>query len=217
MAKNRNRNRRPARRPPFREPKPLILVVCEGRNTEPQYFEGFRDACANPRVYVEFERGAGVPKTIVDLAKELRDKNVADAKRADDENIIFEQIWCVFDVDDHPNLNQAIDKAQANKLRLAISNEAFELWLLLHFRESPGMKSRVDLRRMLKTFIPDYDKKVEIEAYLEGYFDAVSRAKKMWNDAGEAGGRWNRNPVTNVHELTESIRGNSDLESTQRS
>ncbi len=211
MAKHRNRDRRPARQAPFREPKPLILVVCEGKNTEPQYFEGFRNACENPRVYVEFERGAGVPKTIVDFAKELRQKNVKDSNRANDENVLFEEIWCVFDIDNHPNLNDAIIKARDNDLKLAISNESFELWLLLHFRENPGMQDRGGLRKTLRSFVPEYDKTVEIENYLPGYPEAVRRATRMWTDAVEAGEKWDRNPVTNVFELTETIRGTSEL------
>ncbi len=41
MPSRRDRDRRPGRRAPFREPKPVILIVCEGERTEPEYFEGF--------------------------------------------------------------------------------------------------------------------------------------------------------------------------------
>lgn len=37
----RERNRRHCRRPSFLEPKPTILIVCEGEKTEPQYLNGF--------------------------------------------------------------------------------------------------------------------------------------------------------------------------------
>ena len=38
-------HRRPGRRSPFREPRPIILIVCEGERTEREYFEGFARAC----------------------------------------------------------------------------------------------------------------------------------------------------------------------------
>ena len=212
MAKNRNRNRRPGRRTPFREPKPLILIVCEGKNTEPQYFKGFRDACENSRVYVTVKPDAGAPQSIVEIAKALKEESHENANRQDDENIRFEQVWCVFDVDEHPNLGQALEMARDNELRPAVSNESFELWLLLHFRENPGMKSRHQLRKMLEDFVPGYDKSIEISYYLPGYMEAVRRSQRMWQDAKESGENWARNPVTNVHELTESIRGESDLQ-----
>ena len=39
-SKRRERERRPARRTATREPKRRLLVVCEGRVTEPQYLRG---------------------------------------------------------------------------------------------------------------------------------------------------------------------------------
>lgn len=44
--------------------KPLMLVVCEGQETEPQYFDGFIGWCRNPRVTLRIEEAAGVPLTL---------------------------------------------------------------------------------------------------------------------------------------------------------
>ena len=44
MTARRNRTRSPARGRPRLEPKPLILVVCEGEKTEPNYFSSFKSA-----------------------------------------------------------------------------------------------------------------------------------------------------------------------------
>jgi hypothetical protein len=46
-----------------------------------------------------------------------------------------DEVWCVFDVDEHPKLAEARDQANANGIQLAVSNPCFELWLLLHFQE----------------------------------------------------------------------------------
>ena len=79
--------------------------------------------------------------------------------------------------------------------------------MLLHFRDQPGMQSRERLKQLVKQFMPDYDKKIDIDLYLPNYRDAVRRATRLWKDACEAGEFWTRNPVTNFHELTEFIRG----------
>ena len=162
MSKNRrNREREPARRAPFLDPKPRILVVCEGTNTEPQYLIGFKNSCQNPRVRVLIHPKHGVPKTLVELAKDEKKRSEKAAKREGDENLKFDSVWAVFDVDDHPHIPDAIQMARDNKIELAISNPSFELWLLLHFRESPGMKNRKSVNRLLKTYLQNYDKVVD--------------------------------------------------------
>ena len=203
----RDRDRRPARRQPFKDPKPRILVVCEGRFSEPEYLNGLIIACANPRVSVEIKPGSGVPKTIVEFAKELKLQNRQEAKRGNDENILYESIWCVFDIDDHPNVPGSKRMAKDNGLEVAISSPAFELWLLLHFRGFPGQQHRDKITRMLKKFVPSYDKHVEFRSdYQATYSAAVDRALKMDQDAIEADEE-NRNPTTGFYRLTELIRG----------
>jgi len=49
----------------------------------------------------------------------------------------FDQIWCVFDhegCNKHPSLDEAIDKAKAHKLKVALSVPCFEFWYLLHIQ-----------------------------------------------------------------------------------
>ncbi len=207
MASHRwNRDRKPSRRQPFRDPKPKILIVCEGSVTEPEYFDGFWHACHNTRVTVNFSDDHGVPLTLVRIAKELKNEALALAKQQDDDFLAFDSVWCVHDVDDHPHLHEAREMAEANGIELAISNPSFELWLLLHFRDSPGMQHRDVLGTMLKQFDPDYDKHVTYAKYVAGYEDAVERATRLdqtAEDRNEAGG----NPSTGVYKLTSLIRG----------
>jgi hypothetical protein len=59
MARRRGNGHDLRRRGPVRDPLPLILVVCEGAVTEPQYIEGFRIAQAPTRsVYTSRHRVA---------------------------------------------------------------------------------------------------------------------------------------------------------------
>ena len=47
----------------------------------------------------------------------------------------FDQVWCVFDKDDcdDDEFNCVIEDAKRQGLRVAYSNQSFELWYLLHF------------------------------------------------------------------------------------
>jgi len=206
MASARNRERREGRRPAFRDPKPTILVISEGDATEPEYLHGFRDACRNPRVTIEVANEHGVPMTLVRIAKEYKEEASIRAAREKDENLAYDSVWCVFDIDDHPDIGAAKEMARDNDIRLAISNPCIELWLLLHFRENPGMQSRATMKKKLKEYVPQYDKHVDNALYAAGYPQAVARASKMDKDAKDAG-EPHRNPTTGVHELTELIRG----------
>src|SRR5262249_19618035 len=194
------------RRPPFRDPKPIILIVCEGERTEPEYFDGFSRFCRNPRVRIAIAPEHGGPRTVVNTAKERKKEAEAAARREADENLVYDSVWCVFDVDDHPQVADAMQMARDNGIELAISNPCFELWLLLHFRDSPGMQHRAAMQRMLSKHVPGYDKRVEFMVYGAGYRQAVERAKRM-DEAAQSSGESGRNPTTGVYKLTMAIEG----------
>jgi RloB-like protein len=125
----RNRYRRPGRRPAFRDPRPIMLIVCEGRNTEPQYFDQFAKFHRNSMVRVEIAPDHGVPLTVVRAAKDRRNEAINAAKREKDENLKYNSVWCVFDMDEHPHVDDAKSMARENGIHVAISNPCFELWL----------------------------------------------------------------------------------------
>lgn len=202
----RDRDRKPGRRQPSRERKPKILIVCEGKLTEPQYFEGFKRACRNALVDIEIASGQGVPMTLVEESKSRMEKAEDAAKREKDDNLAYDSVWCVFDVDEHPHIPEASERARVWGIDLAISNPCFELWLLLHFKDHPGMKDRKQVKRLLQKHVPGYDKSVKYATYSDGYSIAVTRAAqlaKIAEDVGTPG----HNPTTGVYRLTELIRG----------
>ena len=82
-----------------------MLIVCEGANTEKQYFEQFAEFHHNSLVDVIVEGGKGVPFSVVQAAKKLRDDAASEASRKADEYIGYQSVWCVFDFDEHPNPN----------------------------------------------------------------------------------------------------------------
>jgi hypothetical protein len=120
-----------------REIKLSFLIVCEGNKTEPNYFKSFpkkRERIVyelNFKGENESDRNTGgiSPKKVVEKAIELRKQKT------------YDRVWAVFDKDDFKDFNAAIIKAQSNNIGCAWSNEAFELWYLLHFQNrTTGMK-----------------------------------------------------------------------------
>jgi hypothetical protein len=103
-----------------KEVRQRFLIVCEGEKTEPNYFRNFR---VPGKVYCDV-RGFGYNTvSLVRKTIELREQDE------------YDQVWCVFDRDSFPaqDFNNAIALADRNSIRVAYSNEAFELWYLLHF------------------------------------------------------------------------------------
>jgi hypothetical protein len=200
----RNRDRRPARGARDRKRKPRLLIVCEGRNTEPPYFKQFANFHRNLLVEVEVAGGQGVPFTVVRAAKEMIKRAAAAARRDSDVNWKYEWVWCVFDIDEHPNISDARIMAKKNGIGLAISNPCFELWLLLHFQHFASTLCRHRVQALLKSHVQGYDKHINFEDYSSGYQAAVERAKAL-QALAESMSDLGRNPSTGVYELTEAI------------
>jgi len=126
------KNRRAA--PDFSIPKPTrpegqrILIVCEGLNTEPDYFRQFRQYFRLSAAEIVEVGGAGETIRVVERAKK------------ENEERRFDQTWVVFDKDEFPSdhFDNAIHMAGASGYGLAYSNQAFEYWLLLHFENHQG-------------------------------------------------------------------------------
>jgi hypothetical protein len=186
----------------------VILVVSEGAVTEPEYIEGFADACHNSRVRVKTEEGVGVPRSVVEVAKKMKKEADRRAVAEEDDNLRFDEVWCVFDVDDHPDVANSKQMAIDNGIDLAISNPCVELWLWLHFADQPGMQHRHAMQHKLKEHVPGFDKHVKYADYAAGYEAAWKRAKQL-ETAAKAAGEADRNPSTGVWRLTESIRKGS--------
>lgn len=107
------------RRLDLRELLPRILIVCEGEKTEPLYFDRFKPRGA--RVIV---KGTGC--NTVSLVEEARRLATGDS---------FDRVWCVFDRDSFPaeDFQAAIELCKRYGFGAAYTNQAFELWYLLHF------------------------------------------------------------------------------------
>ncbi len=192
MTPKRDRKRPPARKKAFKEPKRRLLVVCEGKVSEQEYLSGFERWKRSATCQVVSIGLGQDPKNVV---KEAKKKAKADRQ--------YDEIWCVFDRDAHTRFAEACEMAQSNKFKLAVSNPCFELWLLLHHQDNPGIQERGDVQRMLKVHGVD-SKHVSFEQYQGKYDTAHKRALRLETEANKDGEPL-RNPTTGFFRLTESI------------
>jgi hypothetical protein len=201
----RGRMKQEARRKPFRSPKRRLLVVCEGENTEPQYIRGLERFLRDATLSIEIPPERGDPKKLVQVAKTFNSAAIQDARRSGDDNVRFDEVWCVFDRDDHERFDAACQMAKDNLFRLAVSNPSFELWLLLHFQDNPGQQHRDRIKEMIAKKVPGYDKSIDFIKFLEGLNAAAVRAKRIDDMALQDGEPLFTNPSTSVYLLLGSM------------
>lgn len=192
------------RRSAFTDPRPSVLICCEGRVTEPSYFNGLKNELRIRLVHIEVVPAGPNPKTIVDYAVERKKEAEREARRKRDANLKYDEVWCVFDVDSHPRIPEAKQKAVANGVELAISNPCFELWLLLHFRDQRAHIERHEVQAACREHIQGYEKEVPFNKVFPFYQSAVQRTAEL-NRWQETRGCAGKNPSTGVHRLTEEI------------
>jgi hypothetical protein len=203
VSKGRKAARELLRRKPRLDPRPRILIVCEGRATEPQYFRDFTQEFRSVVNLVVVDEG-GTPKTLVERAIHEKQEAARRARRSNDSSTRFADIWCVFDIDEHPLIAEARLQATQHGIHCVVSNPCFELWLLLHFQDQTAHIERHDAQARCREHLVGYDKRADFRALQPEYQVAVDRAQALL-DRNARDGEPERNPYTLVHQLTRII------------
>lgn len=163
----------------------FILIVCEGTKTEPNYFESFKAKLPKGTVDKIVIRGTGRNTTsLLDRAKEY------DLHRKRSRLPDYDKVWIVFDRDSFTKreVNQTCQGIIDNGYYSAFSNEAFELWYILHFQYLDSQSTRKDYLAILgkifkKLGLSKYKKNsTDIYNILETHGNqksAIENAKKL--------------------------------------
>lgn len=206
------RGRGLSRRVNFREPKKKFTIYSEGRNTEPEYFRAVKKCFMGALVHLELIAPAGVPMTIaekacLDVSKKSKRKKGASSFEENDE------VWAVFDRDEHPKCDEAIAKCQTSGVGVAFSDPCFELWLILHHSDFDRPDDRHDVQKAFQNICCDYDpngkKTTDCLALMPLVEEAEKRAERQMARRIEEGERPSR-PFTTVYELTRRLRQADD-------
>jgi RloB-like protein len=193
-----------ARRGPVREPYDRVLIVCEGKKTEPYYFRGLRLHYRLSSANIEIVPADGTdPLSIVSFAQ----TRLGDYDRA----------FCVFDRDGHQNYDAAVAKVarcaegQAGKLVAITSWPCFEFWILLHFNYSTapfnragGKSSCERVISKLNAYLPIYQKGLKniYDLLAPKTAAAILNAKRLQRENARTD---STNPSTRVHELVQYL------------
>ena len=158
-----------------KEQLPIILIVCEGERTEPNYFDRFE--VTNIKI-----ESRGIGDNTIRLVKYA----IEESQKND-----YDQVWCVFDKDSFPkdNFNRAVQLAQNNDFGIAYSNESFELWYILHFEFLNSQITRDQYIKKLNSIFkskklegfPDSYKKNDPNIYriLKPYQDTAKKCQEF--------------------------------------
>lgn len=200
----------------------FILIVCEDTKTEPAYFELFKKQIPEDTIFLRTIGTGKDPQGVILQTIKERDLLNADTLKE------IDQVWAVFDIDD-ANENQtkrqkfinALQIAQKENVRLAHSNEAFELWLLLHLTDIPAEHPipRARLYTQLQQEIrknPNYSdyeynhRKIDplflsIIKKLGNESSAIRRAEKL-EQAQQGKETLLANPSTKIHHLVKELQ-----------
>ena len=177
-----------------------FLIVCVGKKTEPNYFKGFP---VKTKV-VEFEiRSIG--EDPINIVQET----IARKKELEKSGKKFVQIWCVFDKDEFTDVhfNNAISLANDNQIKVAYSNEAFELWYLLHFHyyNTPiTRKQYYEISSKLLRIKYEKNDKRMYDLLFEKQDNAICNSIRLLSNYIPINPAKN-NPSTTVHELVQEL------------
>ena len=181
----------------------MIRVLTEGRVTEPDYLR--RWARLNRgRVHVDFFDAGKTPEVLVRRAKDCVRRNPR-SKRADPH---FDEIWCVFDTDEHRHLSQAVDDARQSEIEVSVSNPCIELWLVLHARDQTAHIHRHEVQRLSKKLGLTDGKKIADAAWgalVEAFETAKQRAQTLDERHSGNGSPRRSNPSTDLWRLVEQL------------
>jgi hypothetical protein len=199
------------------------LIVCEGEATEPNYFEVLKNDLPKGVLEVcEFRiEGTGYnTESLVKKSLEIKNDWEQTPGR------IVDKLWIVFDKDNFSaqTFNTAINTCleQNNEENIIVepiwSNEAFELWYLLHFIYFDTAIRRTEYKRMLQEQLT---KKIGMSfKYLKNsklmypilkkygsYKLAIKSARRLAKQWGGREDYANHKPATMVYKIIEELFG----------
>jgi hypothetical protein len=150
-----------------RVPPKTIFIACEGKNTEPIYFERIKEHIEDDNIFaltIYPDRDNDNHKSDpIGLIKEAQ-------KRIND----FDEVWVVYDKDGYTKHKEALSLAENEicdkVVNIAFSSISFEHWVLLHFEKNADLfiKSQeiIDQKFIAnENYFPSYSKRGDIDIY----------------------------------------------------
>ncbi len=180
------------------------FLICTEGKTEAHYFNNYKSS-TGPLV-VPLDKS---DHKVSLIKKTIEERNTRVQNGEFDEEI--DETWAVLDRDANPSnksdkahFNQALAIAKANNISIAYSNDAFEVWFLLHYQELWTPTHRDQLCKMLSRHLgKKYEKPNNLFKDIKHLRPmALKRAEKLSKSQNHPE---SANPSTTVHKLVEKL------------
>lgn len=178
-----NWNKRPFDQHGQIEPYKKFFFICEGANTEVFYFKKLIDLRKQLGIHalidlrllekIEEDKNISNPKRLLEFAEEIKGDSDISFDKEQDKMIV------VIDADIYENNQEAYDELlnKANEYQdiLAVTNPAFELFLLLHYENSYETIIKPNEADIIK------NRKVGTRRYIDKLFSDISGMNSKTN------------------------------------
>lgn len=181
-----------------------ILVFTEGKKTEPIYFTHWSRAYREKTI-VTIDDFHGAPLSLVQEAAARRTADLKAARRGRGD--AYTEYWCVFDIDEHPNVAQALGLAVSSGVSVCVTNPCVELWFLLHFQDQNAAIDRHAAQRKASGYLNcgKTPTSAALAALTSQYQDARHRARDLDRKHELDGSPPRSNPSSEAWRLIETI------------
>ena len=183
-----------------------VLVYTEGKKTEPVYLTHWH-RMHRERVIVTVDEFHGTPLQLVEAAAAQRSADLRAAKRGKGD--AYDQYWCVFDIDEHPFVDRALQLAMSSQVGIAVTNPCIELWFLLHFQDQTADLHRHKAQHIASNLLgcEKLPTPTALNELTNRYGDARRRAQALDRKHELDGSPPRSNPSSNLWCLIDQIRG----------
>lgn len=216
------RIKRDFERPENKRSAKLFVIATEGRKTERIYFDALAERFDSTKVHIEVIKkldNNSSPEVVLEQLNMF-----AEAYNLDDND----ELWMVIDRDSQSWGIEMIKSVarichQKNGYFLALSNPAFELWLLLHlvdctgltqpekddlFRNAKVSRSKTYSKKMLSDLLGGFNEaRYNPSPLISNVDDAIQNAIKLDINPRD---RWPNYLATSVYKLVQSILSSSN-------
>jgi hypothetical protein len=184
-----------------------VLVVTEGRKTEPLYLNCFKKYFRYTALETHSTSDSS-PERLLRQAIERSNINKHPRRSVNSSYFLlpFDSVWIVFDKNgnDQELIKNVVGEA-GRKIKIAFSQPCFELWLLLHFVYSTRNFSNCqEVAEALKKHDSSYSKNGNFEKYMPKIEEAIKNSKNLHQFVAKINGLQSKS-YTTVYKLIEDL------------
>jgi RloB-like protein len=201
-----SRSRGGSRRPSNQAERLQLRVFCEGQKTESVYLTNWHRLNRSHVIISIAAHEHTTPFELAESAASQRRSDLREARRG--RGSAFSQYWCVFDVDEHPKVAEALELARANAINVALSSPCLELWFLIHFENRTAYLDRREAQKRSKAALGCGKSltPTALDLLVTNYDTAKARAQalEVKHVGDEASLPWN--PYSDMWKLIDTIK-----------